>query len=239
MHLPDAYFTQLDGFPDAESLAAAADRVFAQVFRRDFTAPGFALVSLGREAGSADLRCFMVALKEALNDRYRALTGRRLGYALMGRYNQQTTTRFHIDGSPDEAYLMLGYEPTAVISELSAADFTRAAHDWGVTPKLLLTERNPMYRDHERQIAPYATRLEAFDPAASQVVLLNNSSLAYDGTTFLGVMHKAVIPEPRPEQDRVINSTLIVTLSDSEPEAISAEAQRTFRESMPVDGAAA
>ncbi len=171
MYPTDAYFTRLHGMPDRTERESAADRVFAQVFRRDFTAPGVALLSLSRGVGSADLRRFMVDLKEALSDRYRALTGRRLGYSSMGRFNQQTTTRFHLDGSPDEAYLMLGYEPTVVASELYIADFTRAAHDWGITPKVLLAERNPMYGDHERRLTPYATRLEAFDPAASQVVL--------------------------------------------------------------------
>ena len=47
----------------------------------------------------------------------------------MGRFDSQTTTKFHLDGAPDEAFLMLGYEASPVRSELAIADYSKAARD--------------------------------------------------------------------------------------------------------------
>jgi hypothetical protein len=35
----------------------------------------------------------------------------------MGRFDSQATTKFHLAGAPDEAFLMLGYEASRVQSE--------------------------------------------------------------------------------------------------------------------------
>jgi hypothetical protein len=180
----------------------------------------------------------MVALKEALNQIYRVRTGKRLVYLSLARFDQQVSTKFHLDGAPLESYLMLGYEPTAVRSRVAIADYTRAAHDWGIEPQVLLTERNPMYADHERQLLPYATVLEAFDPAAAQILLINNSSLPYrpDGTNSLGVMHQATILNPMPGRSRVVNSTMIGTADESAVEALDPAAQKAFLETQAVAG---
>src|SRR5215217_2782222 len=169
----DAYHTALSGLPGPTDTTAVVARLFAQVFRRDFSAPGVGLVSLGRGVPSEKLRRFMMALKESLDRLYRQSFGRRLAYLSLARFNQQVTTKFHLDGSPDEAYLMLRYEPTAVPSAVAVADYTRAAHEWGIEPKQLLAERNPMFAEHERPLLKYVTRLEGFDPSAAQVLLIN------------------------------------------------------------------
>src|SRR5262249_47032064 len=154
-----AYFTACAGVPEASELSALAETVFRQVFRRDFTAPGVALLELGPAVESFPLRRFMVALKGELDRLYRKSTGRRLVYLSLARFDQQVTTKFHLDGAPEEAYLILGYEPSAVVSRLSIADYTRAAHDWGITPKALLADHNPMFANHQATLLHYATEL--------------------------------------------------------------------------------
>jgi hypothetical protein len=180
----------------------------------------------------------MLSLKQALNSIYSQLTGRYLAYLSMGRFNQQVTTKFHLDGAPDEAYLMLGYEPTEVQSSISIADCTRAAYEWGIEPKTLLSDFNPMDPRHESRLLPYVTRLESFDPSAAQVLLLNNSSLPYNlgQTNTLGVMHQATILTPMPGRPRVVNSTMIGPVADVCETGLGVEAQRTFVETLELAG---
>lgn len=194
------YLTQLDAPP--ADLTAFAARAYAQVFRDSLDAPGFALISFAAPITSTELRGVMVALKGALA----SLHPRPLEYQSMGRFNQQATTKFHLDAAPDESYLMLGYEPTEVESQLRIADYSRAAAEWGITPKQLLAERNPMFAGHEAALSPYVVEVAAFDRRRSQVVLLNNSRLE---SGSLGVLHQALVPVPIVGRDRVVNSTMI------------------------------
>jgi hypothetical protein len=238
MFLPSAYFTVLQGLPSAREWTPLAERVFGQVFRRNFRAPGAALLSLGPGVSSGELRAFQLALKEALGGLYHGRTGRDLVYLSLARFNQQVTTKFHLDGAPEEAYLLLGYEPSSVSSSLAIADYTRAAHDWGIDPKTLLSDFNPMFAGHERRLLPYVTRLEAFDPGAAQILLLNNSSLPYreDGGNVLGVMHQATVPNPRPDQPRVVNSIMLGVADDPSQQPVADAAQRWFLETDEVAG---
>ena len=73
----------------------------------------------------------------------------------MARFDQQETTKFHLDGAPEQSMLMLGYEPSRVVSRLFLADYTRAASDLGITPQLFLTEFNPMYRAEIEKLSPH------------------------------------------------------------------------------------
>jgi hypothetical protein len=234
----NAYFISLTSVPLKSELGQISDRIFAQVFRQDFSAPGVALISLGRSTSSTDLRAFMVSLKESLNTIYTRHISKSLTYLSMARFNQQVTTKFHLDGAPDEAYLMLGYEPTDVQSTLSIADYSKAAYEWGIEPKTLLAEFNPMYPGNEKRLLPYVTRLEAFDPSAAQVVLLNNSSLPYrlGAMTSLGVMHQATIVTRLPDCNRVVNSTMIASGADVTLDSISKEVQQAFIDTQVVAG---
>jgi len=204
------------------------------VFRRNFMAPGAALLSFSGHLGSQELRRFMVGLKQALGEAYRRQTGRHLAYLTLARFNQQVTSKFHLDGSPDEAYLMLGYEPTEVQSTVAIADYTRAAHDWGIDPKTLLSDLNPMFPGHERRLLPYVTQLERFAPGKAQVLVLNNSSLPYreGGDNFLGVMHQVTIVTPRPDRNRIVNSTMIGAVTAIEEEPLGEDLQRGFVETQ-------
>lgn len=233
------YHTIIEGLPDAEQWKDLAEgRIYAQVFRTNFDAPGVALLSFRQDVSSTELRAFMWWLKNALNVLHHQATGKHLVYLSMGRFDSQATTKFHLDGAPEEAFLMLGYEPSPVQSTLATADYSRAAHDWNISPKQLLAEFNPMFADNEKRLLPYASSLSAFDPARSHILLLNNSSLPYsaDGRNLLGVMHQATIT-PNVQVRRIINSTMITTASSTEDEPMNTEAQKHFLKTREITGA--
>jgi hypothetical protein len=126
-----------------------AETVFDLIWRMDFTAPGFCLLVLGPQLDSHTLRSWIVALKQQLSDINIGRGGRRFVFRSMARFDQQDTTKFHLDGAPEQSMLLLGYEPSKVRSRLFLADYTQAAFDLGITPKQFLQDFNPMYRRGE------------------------------------------------------------------------------------------
>ncbi|MCW3055966.1 MAG: hypothetical protein JWN14_5136 [Chthonomonadales bacterium] len=214
-----SYRSTLGEISTEAEIGGLAERVYGQVFRTDFTAPGFALVSFRQEVESISLRHFMLALKDALETISLQKRGRYLNCLSMLRFDQQTTTKFHLDGAPDESYLMLGYEPSNVQSVLCMADYAHATHDLNLTPQQFLADYNPMFARGEQQLVPYTTRLDDFDTWSSQVLLVNNSRLPFcpDSANVLGVMHQATILTPDPTQSRIVNS-IMLTASESEGE---------------------
>src|SRR5262245_10834260 len=140
MHEIASYCLPVSGH---EHLVTQAEAVFDLVWRVDFTAPGFAALDTGRGIDSHVLRSWMVTLKEQLS----AVAVRRgqepFAYRSMARFDQQETTKFHLDGAPEQSLLMLGYESSKIHSRLFLADFTRAAFDLGITPQQFLQDFNP------------------------------------------------------------------------------------------------
>jgi len=223
------YHKTCERVPSASLLTELANWLYPRVFRHDFQMPGAALISFDVEISSAQLRRTMVDLKENLSDIYHKTTGDHLVYLSVGRFNQQATTKFHLDGAPDQAFLMLGYEPTIVASELSIADYTRAAHDWNISPKELLSDFNPMYLANEQRLLPYATKLQGFEPSHAHIMLVNNSALPFSdgGENTLGVMHQATVPHAIPNASRTVNSTMI-SGADAENESPVSDATRQW-----------
>src|SRR5262249_20831647 len=145
----------------------------------DFTAPGFCLLDCGPEVDPHTLRAWMVKLEEKLCMINVRQTGQPFVFRSLGRFDQQDTTRFHLDGAPDQSMLMLGYEPSSIRSRLFLADCTRAAFDLGITPRQFLDEYNPMYRRGEELLQPYVTELPQPEAGHSRILLVNNSSLPF------------------------------------------------------------
>ena len=138
--------------------SAIAEKVFDLVWRFDFASPGFCLL----DAGFVDthvLRFWMAALKSRLGEISVHRGGRPFLFASMARFDQQVTTKFHLDGAPPESMLILGYEPSSVVSRLFLADFTHAAFDLGITPRQFLSDFNPMYKRGEELLGRYVTEL--------------------------------------------------------------------------------
>lgn len=226
---PAAYHTPLGEIPAEGAWNALARRVYEQTFRTDFAAPGFALISFTVSVDSVTLRRCLVRLKESLADLFARQTGRALVYRSLARFDQQVTTKFHLDGGPAESFLLLGYEPSEVESQVNLADYTRASWELGIDPARFLADLNPMFADGEKLLLSYLTRL-AFDYRSANVLVINNSSLPYEESSrnLLGVMHQAAIPRPDPGKRRVINSSMLFAATSPEDEEVSRERQAEF-----------
>ena len=216
------YLLKLKSTPDQ----AVAERAYERAWRFDFTAPGFCLLDAGQGVDSHTLRAWMLNLKRLLSEISPRRTGRPVLFRSMARFDQQETTKLHLDGAPDQSMLMLGYEPSQVQSRLFLGDYTRAAYDLGITPQQFLQDYNPMFKKGEEVLAPYVTELPQPKPGHARILLINNSSLPFTEarTNPLGVMHKAIIVTPDELKRRIVNSTMLVT----EGEDIAVEKQEEF-----------
>jgi hypothetical protein len=216
------YHLQLMSAPDQ----GTAEMVFGLVWRFDFTAPGFCLLAIGPGVDSHSLRSWMVRLKGLMSEISVGRGGKPFVFRSMARFDQQETTKFHLDGAPEQSMLMLGYEPSQVHSRLILADYTHAAFDLGITPQQFLIDFNPMYKKGEELLTRYVTELPQPTEGQSRILLVNNSSqpFAEARTNPLGVMHKAIIVTPDEAERRIVNSTMLVT----EGEEIAVGKQEEF-----------
>ena len=210
MRATEDYLLDISDGPERR-LAVDVEKVYDAVWRFDFSAPGFCVLDLGRAMGSNAMRSLMLELKGRLDEILDRSSGLRFTYRSVGRFDQQETTKFHLDGAPDQSLLVLGYEPSEVHSRLSLADYARCAHDLGIEPKRFLDEFNPMYRKGEESLTRYVTELAQPAEGHSRIVLINNSSLPFtgEGVNPLGVLHKAEIIDPDDSKRRVVNSMML------------------------------
>jgi len=211
---PTEYYLNMAITPASAIIQTVAEKVFDLVWRFDFTAAGFAVLDIAPGPDSHILRLWLVNLKERLSEIGVRRTGKPFSFRSISRFDQQETTKFHLDGAPDESMLILGYEPSRVGSRLFLADYTRAAFDLGITPQAFLQD----FR--------YVTELPQPEDGHSRILLINNSSLSFTQarTNPLGVMHKAIIVTPDEAERRIVNSTMLVT----EGGEISAEKLEEF-----------
>ena len=129
----------------------------------------------------------------------------------MGRFDQQETTKFHLDGAA---------RTLAVDSRLRTVErrqpscswpITRAAFDMGITPQQFLQDFNPMFGKNEDRLSGYTTELPQPEAGHSRILVINNSSLPFadNSSNPLGVMHKAIIVTPNVTERRIVNSTML------------------------------
>lgn len=115
---------------------------------------------------------------------------------------------------------MLGYEPSGIDAELEISDYTRCAHDLGISAKQFMDSYNPMFKTGFDLLRPYAHPLPCFDPSTYQIVVINNSSAPFDGQSWLGTLHTATILNPDDSKRRIINSTMIAPARTGSPDVI-------------------
>lgn len=210
-----------------ESPRVVAETVYHQVFRTDFSQPGFALIDLGPDFGSEQQRQLMIALKNEFSRLEGTHRGRELIYQSLTRFDQQVTTKPHRDGGPEESILMLGYEPSLIESRLEITDYSKCAHDLGMAPAEFLDRFNPMFSAGRDRLATYATPIHDFGHRSFQIVIINNSMKPF-GAGLVGVLHTATIMNPNPDLRRVINSTMIAAVPQGEGGGCDAEEQNDF-----------
>jgi len=226
-YLPaSAICTALQG-DDVQELAEV---LYTGTCRTRFDQAGFCVAHVGRERSSIEFRRLMVDLKQRMSALHTAQTGNALGYLSAARFDQQESTKPHRDGGPDECFLMLGYEPSAVDAELEIIDYSRCAFDMGLTPRELLARHNPMFQAGYELLKPYSTRIPCFAPADYQIVCMNNSIAPHtpDQPAWQGVLHTARILTPDETLRRVINSTMIAPLALDATAAVSSAQIQEF-----------
>jgi hypothetical protein len=187
-----------------------AKAVFKRVFRSDISMPGYAVLVLPIRVDSHELRHCMTVLEVHLSELHSAQWGEPLEYLSLGRFDQQNSTKLHLDGAPERSFLMLGYEPTTVRSEFQIADFSRCAFDLGLSPAEFMRQHNPMFNTGAELLQGYVSTITNWHEDCPRIVIINNS-IAEPGTpgaTF-GVLHGASIPVQDPKACRIINSTMM------------------------------
>jgi hypothetical protein len=212
-------------------LTALAAAMLDRVARANTSAPGFALIDAGDRLDPVGFRSLLVELAGGLDHAYRErFPGRRLALHWVGRFSQQRTTEPHLDGAPEDSLLMLGYEPSPVVSHVAVHDYSRAALDRGLEPGEFLNQFNPTFGESRALMEPYRTRLHRFDGTRYQVLLVNNSSGPFvrrrDG--MIGVMHQSMIPAPDPASHRFVSTLMMTTADESSPDRFRTEDVELF-----------
>lgn len=125
---------------------------------------------------------------------------------------------------------MLGYEPSAIISELEISDYAKCAFDMGVTPTEFFEKHNPMYRSGYELLRPYTTSIPCFNETEYQIVCINNSTAEYSKSVYRwqGTLHTATVPTPDENYRRVINSMMVASVPSGTPDTISSEEAEEF-----------
>lgn len=212
---------------DVQSVAAS---IYERTCRTDFDAPGFCAVNVGHSIGSVPFRQLMVDLKRAMAAIHESKTGNTLIYLSAARFDQQETTKPHLDGGPDECFLMLGYEPSDVDAVLEISDYTKCAFELGFSPKEFMAKFNPMFHAGYEMLRPYSTRIECFSRTDYQLICINNSSAPFSNEQprWQGTLHTATILTPDESKRRIINSTMIATAARGTSDAITESQQDDF-----------
>jgi len=222
----ESYFLNSQSVP-IDELAAEA---YLRTCRTNFDAPGFCVINAGRDLTSVEFRQMLVDLKRAMSRVHQSVTQKSLVYLSAARFDQQVTTRPHLDGGPDECFLMLGYEPSEIQSEIELGDYSKCAFDLDLTPKEFMERHNPMFHAGYELIRPYSTRLSCFSNSAFQIVCVNNSSAPLEAgkSNWQGVLHTATIVTPDPSRSRVINSTMLASVPLGTPDSLTAAELNEF-----------
>jgi hypothetical protein len=216
------------------AMPGLAKGIYQRVCRTNFNEPGFCLLDFGSSIDSHEFRGIMINLKEQLAIHHEAVRGQTLIFCSAARFDQQTTTKLHLDGGPVESFLMLGYEPSEIRAEVQLADYAKCAHDLGLTPQEFMTKHNPMFRSGAELLAPYVTRIPCFSNQSFQIICINNSSAPFDGASWQGLLHAARIANTNDAHRRIINSTMICPAEIGAPEGVPPAELQDFANSSAV-----
>lgn len=215
------------------SLTQIAEVAYPSVCRCDWVKTGFCLIDLGAEFGSRAMRAGMVEMVAEFDRLFREVRRKRLDIQSMTRFDQQSTTKPHRDGSDEESVLVLGYEPTLIDSRLFLSDFSVCAGSQGLYPAEFLEKFNPMYARGAKLLTPFTTELTEFNPRHFQILIINNSCARgkLNGRTMQGVLHHAEVPHPRTDALRIINSVVLTPQPLHSQPRLPIEERQRFLES--------
>ncbi len=216
--------------PSENDASSIAEDVYERTCRTDFAMPGFCIVKLGRSVHSAVCRQLMLDLKTEMSKIHHGHRKCSLNYLSAARFDQQETTRLHLDGGPEECFLMLGYEPSEVDSLIEICDYTQCAYDLGLAPEELMKQHNPMFHPNSDVLSSYTMPISCFSADEYQIICINNSSAKYEpeNPKWQGTLHTATILTPDESKRRVVNSTMISSVPAGTADSVSPMELREF-----------
>ncbi|WP_026838542.1 hypothetical protein [Gillisia sp. JM1] len=185
------------------------------VFRTTTDKSGFVHLDFGKDIDSYQFRGIMVDLKKELSKYTSKQFNKKLTYHWLVRFDQQVNTPYHIDNAGDQSFLMLGYEPSEIDSELYLADYFKYSNEGEARPTDYLKNFSPVFIKDESLLAPYITKVKPFEKDTYKIVLINNSNPKLDRET-LGVFHRARIVKPDLNKSRIVNSMIMNMLPEDE-----------------------
>jgi len=92
-----------------DDLPEIAKDLYRRTCRTSFEAPGFCLLNFGCSIDSTRFRRLMVELANCMSEIHEQRVGDSFVYLSAARFDQQTSTKPHLDAGPTESFLMLGY----------------------------------------------------------------------------------------------------------------------------------
>lgn len=208
------------------------ERVYFNVFRQNYKACGFAILTFSDEIDSRQLRISMLKIKRGLTERVKADFNEVLDYYWLTRFDQQETTKFHRDNAPIDSFLMLGYEPTKIDSQLFIADYHRFVTENSIPIDKYYEKYNPIFKDGEKLLRPYVKAVKFLENSVYRIAVINNSDLNSDKTR--GVLHKAEMISKDPQEERIVNSVMLYLKPEDEPNSMSEDDEIEFVETKKV-----
>ncbi|OJJ21136.1 hypothetical protein BKI52_11245 [marine bacterium AO1-C] len=182
--------------------------IYDAVFRDSTDQPGFYFQDFGSELDSSTFRQKMIALKEGLSNICTLRSNKRLNFQGMGRFNHQHSSRFHRDSAEPHSFLMLGYEPTQVESNVYVADYTKYIEEHRTSLEAYFGgSQDVNTANDEELLAPYITQLAPFPKNHYRLLLVNNSKSFTEKT--LGVFHRGEVLQLVEGEDRILNYMML------------------------------
>ena len=210
-----------------------AQQIFDKVFRTTTEKPGFAYLDLGKKSDSYQLRKLMIDLKHELCRLVKQTFDKKLAYQWLTRFDQQENTKLHQDNAGNQSFLMLGYEPTAIESDLYIADYVQFSHDHQINSIDFFEKYNPLFIDQNKELQPYITKVQELKKDHYQIILINNSNSAGNCETF-GVLHQAKMTHKDHTKSRIVNSMMLNMINIDEKQLSNIDEQE-FRTTSEVN----
>ena len=199
---------------EGQTIKQIANKSFQAVFRTTTEAHGFMhLVFSKKEITPYQFRSIMIDLKKELSNLSVSKFNKKLSYHWLVRFDQQVNTPFHVDNAAEQSILMLGYEPSAIQSELHLADYHAYAKKAYKKPEDYFNNFSPVFKDNEDVLLPFISKIKSANNDNYSIVIINNSSPKSDVDT-LGLFHKALIMKVDLSKSRIVNSMVLNLVSN-------------------------
>jgi hypothetical protein len=193
---------------EPQTVQALIHDVAGDLFRVCLSGSGFVAADLGSDVDPSQFRSMLIGFTAALDEAYQRGFSRRLILRSVGRFDQKVSTEAHLDGATDESILILGYEPSEIVSRLFLIDYTKCAAEKGLEPRAFLDRFNPTFGDGRALLENYTTEVSPFESRHYRIVVINNSSRPLESPAqgMLGLMHKSTVICNAPRRSCAQNS---------------------------------